>query len=82
MRLRAQSKSSAEHNWLATCDTAGWAACATRDRAAAASLPGKGSDSLGTSLKLGVLRLTKPRSGAQGKAVEGHRSPRRWRVAR
>ena len=24
MRLRAQSKSSAEHNWLATCETADW----------------------------------------------------------
>ena len=29
MRLRAQSKSSAEHNWLATCETADWAVCAT-----------------------------------------------------
>ena len=29
MRLRAQSKSSAEQNWLATCETADWAVCAT-----------------------------------------------------
>ena len=29
MRLRAQSNSSAEHNWLATCETADWAVCAT-----------------------------------------------------
>jgi len=29
MRLRAQSKSFAEHNWLATCETAGWVTWAT-----------------------------------------------------
>jgi len=29
MWLRAQSKSSAEQNWLATCETADWAVCAT-----------------------------------------------------